>query len=211
MALEPRPRGGRPGISAGGDRRAASGFTLLEVLLASAIAIAVMGIAIPLYADVSDEVSTAAAARYIAARIGSARMEALKRGTAVGLRFQSGATDYAFSSYVDGNGNGVRTIDIQRGTDRPLGPLERLGDNFRGAVFALMPDIADVDGIRDGRTEGLRIGTARILTMSPDGTATSGTLYVRGRTAQYAVRVLGATGRTRVLRYQPGDRTWITR
>ncbi len=35
--------------------------------------------------------------------------------------------------------------------------------------------------------------------MSADGTATSGTLYVRGRKGQYAVRVLGVTGRTRML------------
>jgi hypothetical protein len=57
----------------------------------------------------------------------------------------------------------------------------------------------------------VRIGAARILTMSPDGTATSGTLYVQGRRAQYAVRVLGATGRTRVFKYDTGARTWISR
>ena len=38
--------------------------------------------------------------------------------------------------------------------------------------------------------------------MSADGTATSGTLYVRGRRVQYAVRVLGVTGRTRMLQYK---------
>ena len=48
------------------------------------------------------------------------------------------------------------------------------------------------------------IGPAKILTMSPDGTATSGTLYLRGARSQYAVRVLGATGRTRVLKYDRG-------
>ena len=47
--------------------------------------------------------------------------------------------------------------------------------------------------------------------MSPDGSATSGTLYVQGRRAQYAVRVLGATGRTRVLVYNPGMRQWTAR
>ena len=33
--------------------------------------------------------------------------------------------------------------------------------------------------------DGVRIGSARILTMSPSGTATSGTLYLQGRRAQY--------------------------
>ena len=54
------------------------------------------------------------------------------------------------------------------------------------------------------------IGSSRILTLGPDGTATSGTLYVRGRRGQYAVRILGITGRTRVLRFHPGTGQWIT-
>ena len=36
------------------------------------------------------------------------------------------------------------------------------------------------------------------------------TLYVQGARAQYAVRVLGATGRTRVLKYEPGSRSWVS-
>jgi hypothetical protein len=47
--------------------------------------------------------------------------------------------------------------------------------------------------------------------MSPDGTATSGTLYLQGKRAQYAVRVLGATGRTRVLAFDRERQTWINR
>jgi len=77
--------------------------------------------------------------------------------------------------------------------------------------FGLLPGLPDVDGVADGGTEGVRIGTARMLTLSPNGTATSGTLYVQGRRAQYAVRVLGATGRTRILKYDTGAGTWISR
>jgi hypothetical protein len=78
--------------------------------------------------------------------------------------------------------------------------------------FGLRAHVPDLDGIRasaDG--DGVRIGTSRILSMGPDGTATAGTLYLRGRRGQYAVRVLGATGRTRVLRYEAGTDTWVTR
>jgi hypothetical protein len=49
-----------------------------------------------------------------------------------------------------------------------------------------------------------------LMSFTPIGTATSRTLYLRGRDAsQYAVRVLGATGRTRVLRYVTATRQWI--
>jgi hypothetical protein len=92
-----------------------------------------------------------------------------------------------------------------------LGPFERLCDRFPDVRFELMPGVPDADGQAGTGTDGVRIGTARILSMSSDGTATSGTLYIRGRRQQYAVRVLGVTGRTRVLQYLPGDRSWIGR
>ena len=48
------------------------------------------------------------------------------------------------------------------------------------------------------------------MSFTPLGTASSGTLYLRGRDgSEYAVRVLGATGRTRVLRYEAITRTWV--
>ena len=55
----------------------------------------------------------------------------------------------------------------------------------------------------------VRAGPADQLSLSPIGTSTGGTLYVSGRGgAQFAVRVAGVTGRTRVLRFDPGPRTW---
>jgi len=68
--------------------------------------------------------------------------------------------------------------------------------------------VPDVDGDHSAMSDGVRIGTSRILTLGPDGTATSGTLYVRGRRGQFAVRILGATGRTRVLRFDPASGQW---
>jgi hypothetical protein len=47
--------------------------------------------------------------------------------------------------------------------------------------------------------------------MSPDGTATAGTVYLHGRRSQYAVRILGTTGRMRVLQYKAAAHTWIER
>jgi hypothetical protein len=46
--------------------------------------------------------------------------------------------------------------------------------------------------------------------ISPDGSCTGGTLYIRGVRSQYAVRILGATGRARLFRYDWGSRTWTT-
>jgi prepilin-type N-terminal cleavage/methylation domain-containing protein len=187
------------------------GFTLIELLLAVALTTILVGIALPIGGDTIDDLRTAAAARYLAGRIAASRMEAISRSQAVALRFQAAIPDYEFASFVDGNGNGVRTAEIGTGIDLPVGGRRKLCDDFANVHFGLTVGSPDVDGLRNASADGVRIGTPRILTMSPDGTATSGTLYVQGRRAQYAVRVLGATGRTRVLKFDTGAQTWITR
>jgi prepilin-type N-terminal cleavage/methylation domain-containing protein len=190
-----------------GDR----GLTLLEILFVLAIAGTVATMAVPLTETALDEIRTASAARYVSARIMAIRMDAIRRSTAVALRFERAGDDYTFTSVVDGNGNGVRTADITAGIDMRVGIPEQLAHAFRDVRFGLLDGAPDADGQPAGGTDGVRIGTARILTMSPDGTATAGTLYIRGRRSQYAVRVLGVTGRTRVLQYQQRDRTWNSR
>jgi prepilin-type N-terminal cleavage/methylation domain-containing protein len=193
------------------SRSHSGGFTLLELLLVVALAAVLTAVAIPVTNAALDEIHTAAAARYLAGRVLSTRMDAIRRSAAVALRFVASTPDYTFGVYADGNGDGVRTADIVRGIDRPLAPAQQLQDQFPGVAFGLLAGIPDADGAAAGTPDGVRIGAARILTMSPEGTATSGTLYVRGRQAQYAVRVLGATGRTRVLRFDRGARTWNSR
>lgn len=192
-------------------RSGASGFTLIELLFALSVVVILAGMALPMSTAALDELHTAAAARYVAGLVLNARMDALKRARFVGLRFEPSGPDYSFGHVVDGNGNGVRTADIRSGIDSPLGATRRLSDSFPGVRFGLQPGVPDADGVRGGSTDGVRIGSARILATSPDGTATSGTLYVRGRRAQYAVRVLGATARTRVLKFEAGAGTWISR
>ena len=189
---------------------AATGFTLIELMFALALSVVLVGVAIPVGADAVDDMRTRAAARYVSGRIASSRIGAINRSRAIGLRFGPGSPDYQFGAYVDGNGNGLRTVEIQGGTDVPLGASRQLGTDFRGVRFGLTIGIPDVDGVRNTNSDGVRIGTPKILTLSPDGTATSGTLYVQGARAQYAVRVLGATGRTRVLKYEPGSRSWVS-
>jgi hypothetical protein len=180
-------------------------------VLAMAITATVGAMAVASSTAAIDDMRTALAARYIAGRIAAIRIDALRRGTSLALRFEAVGTDDMFAPYEDTNGNGVRTAEIQRGVDRVVGPFERLSDKFPGVRFELAPGIPDADGGEGTGLDGVRIGSARILTMGEDGTATSGTLYIRGRRGQYAVRVLGVTGRTRMLQYDPGNRTWLSR
>lgn len=188
----------------------ARGFTLVELLFALALAATVVGLSVPLTQSTIDEIRAAAAARHLAARIALARLDAVRRSGAVALRFEPEGADYRFTRHVDGNGNGVRTLEISKGVDLTMGHAERLQDTHPGVVFGLMAGLPDLDGGR-GNADGVRIGSSRILSLSPDGSATSGTLYLHGRRSQYAVRVLGATGRTRVFQYDTGTSQWKSR
>jgi len=189
----------------------ATGLTVLELLFTIAIGATLTAIAVPLTGNALDEIRTRTAARYLAGQIMLARMDAIRRSRAVGLRFQAQDGDYAYAVYADGNGNGIRSVDIALAVDPQLVAPERLSDKYPGIRFELMPDIPDIEGNTGGTRDGVRIGSARILTLTPDGSSSSGTLYVRGRRAQCAVRVLGVTARTRVLQYRAGEGVWIQR
>ena len=191
---------------------AGAGFSLVEVLLFLAVSTTFLGIAVPLVTSALDEMRTGMAARYVAGRILGARLDALQRSACVGFKFDVAGSDYSFATYTDGNQNGLRTVEISSGIDPLVTAGEQLGNRFSSVRFGLIATIPDLDGVRQVvDSDGVRIGTPKILTLRPDGTASSGTVYVRGDRAQYAVRVLGATGRTRMFQYQRGAQQWVSR
>jgi Tfp pilus assembly protein FimT len=176
--------------------------TFVEILFATALIAIVAGAAIPSSRTAMDRARAWSAARYLSGRITLARVEAVRRSAYVALRFEQERSGVVLATFVDGNRNGVRTDDILSHTDASIGPATRLSDLFPGVTLALSdgPEAA-------GPTA---VGSSRILSFSPLGGASSGTVYVRGHDgSRLAVRVLGATGRTRILRYVPRSRTWI--
>jgi Tfp pilus assembly protein FimT len=174
----------------------------VELLFVAGLLVVLAGVGVPLLLGSLDRSRGVVAARYLGARAMQARTLAVARRASVALRFEPGPRGMSIAIYQDGNQNGVRTADINRQIDRQLEPPVRLSDNFPGVAFALTPDMPGSDPIQ--------LGSSNILSFSPNGTATSGTVYIRSRDGtQWAVRVLGATGRTRVLRYVSGTREWV--
>ena len=180
----------------------ASGFTLLEVIFVSASLCVLMAVAIPQFLTTVDRSRGRAAARYLASRIALARSQAVSRSATMALRFENGDGGVSFGVIQDGNRNGVRTRDIQLNIDRPTEASILLSDLFPGVEIGLAPQTPEADAVQLGGTS--------ILSFTPNGTATSGTVYVRSRDGtQWAVRVLGATARSRVLRLVPATGEWV--
>jgi hypothetical protein len=117
---------------------------------------------------------------------------------------------FSYTTYVDGNGDGVKTHDIGLSIDWPLSPAERLSDNFAGIDFGVLPGLPPVDsGSAPPGTDPIKLGTSNLLSFSPMGTSSTGSLYIRGRgTAQYVIRVMGETGRVHVLKFNARTRQW---
>jgi type II secretory pathway pseudopilin PulG len=186
------------------------GYSLLELMAVIALSITLSAAAVPEYLTAMDDVRASGAAHHISARLQRVRMEAVTRSAMVGIQFTQTPAGYSYAVYLDGNRNGVLTRDIQRGVDRLIGATERLPDQFNGIEFGAVAGCPSVDpGGTPPGTDPIRLGTGNIASFSALGTSSSGTVYIRSRRdAQYAVRIFGETGRTRMLKFEPRTRQW---
>lgn len=186
------------------------GYSLIELMFVVALLATVAALAIPGMHAALNDLRARGAVRYVAARLQQTRIEALVRNASVALRIARNDRSYVYAPYVDRNRNGVRAIDILRGLDEQIRPEERLSDHFPGVDFGVIPDLPGVDpsGEAPG-TDPVRLGPGDMVVFTAQGTATSGSLYIRGRgDAQFVLRIFGETGKTRALRFDLRSRTW---
>ena len=171
-------------------------------------------LALPSMRSGLDGMRGVAAAGHFAALAQSIRVRAVTQSVHVGLRFEREGDGYRYALYADGNGNGLRAREIRSGVDVRLTDFERIGDRFPGVsvgIAARMPGISGRETLSAG-SDPIRFGASDGLTFSPLGAATSGTLYLHDRSGrQFAVRVLGATGRVRLLEFHEDTASWAPR
>lgn len=175
------------------------GYTLIELLFVAGTLAVLAAAAIPQITAGVERSRTAGAARYFASRLALARAQAVARSANVAVLLTAVDDTFIVATYVDGNGDGVRTRDITAGVDPMVGVPVRLSSLFPHVALFLNDPMATST-----------FDTSVLLSFSPLGTASSRTLYLRGADrSQYAVRVLGATGRTRVLRLVVTSGAWV--
>jgi Tfp pilus assembly protein FimT len=156
-----------------------------------AVVAVVTAVAVPVSLAGVDRARGWAGSRYVAARLIRARALAVGRGAAVAVRLDGNDERTTLASFVDGNRNGVLSRDIDEGADPAIDDPVPLSSLFPHVV------IADDDG-------------PRLFSFSPDGTATTGSVYLQSRDgSRFAVRVLGATARVRIERYVSARNEWI--
>ncbi len=124
--------------------------------------------------------------------VGGARAAALADGRARALVPEPGSMELYVRIFTDGDGDGVEATDIERGVDSPAGDAWRLAGGVRAG---LPPGRRTPDG-RIPAAAGLIAGRAGGLTLSPDGSTSSGSLWFANAAGDAGgVRLFGATGR----------------
>ena len=188
-----------------------TGHAAIDVLFAAGVCLVMASIAVPVVGGTLDRERTIIGSQYLAGQLQRARLDALARARSVALRIELIGDRTQLRLYADGNGNGVLQKDIDRGVDLPLTPVSWLDDEAAEISLRINQTISDVSGSTElfPGDDPLRIGNTSLLTFSPLGSATGGTLYVAAhRGPQMAIRVFGATGRVRVLMFDAQTRRW---
>jgi prepilin-type N-terminal cleavage/methylation domain-containing protein len=190
------------------------GFQLLELLVALAVFGLVVSLSFPALLRASSGVRVGLAASEVAATFHQARAFAIRHSANVAVRFQTEGARVTWALFQDGNGNGVRNRDIDRGLD-PRVTQERelghLGAAVRFGIPKTDPPPRKVGGHgRMNRLEDpVRFNRSDLASFGPMGTATPGSVYLTdGRDHLVVVRILGRTGRIRTLAYDFDTETW---
>jgi prepilin-type N-terminal cleavage/methylation domain-containing protein len=190
------------------------GITLIELV----VVLTIIGVgamcAVPAFAAYRRQTSVLAAAHQMRSLLRQIRSRAIARGRYSGVKFVRSGSNWTYTLYDDSNGNGISNSDITKAIDKPyFGPAVVM-PSFRTATISLLPrTMRDPDGDKLSPSDAaLQFGTSTICSFSPEGAGTPGTIYISdGVNNLYAVRVFGATGRLRMLRYDAGKQKWEER
>jgi len=191
-----------------------TGTTLIEIVVVVTIIGVIAMCAVPAFAAYRRQSSVLAAAHEMRTLLREIRSRAITRDRHSGVKFAKTGGNWTYTLYDDGNGNGISNADITKKIDRRyFGPAVVM-PSFRTASISLLPKtIRDPDGAKLLPTDpALQFGNSTICSFSPEGSGTAGTIYISdGVNNLYCVRVFGATGRLRMLRYDSGKQKWEER
>ena len=193
-------RDGKPAGSIAGTFRGEKGGSLLEILVALSLAIVIAAAAIPTAQSMVHESRLRGAAFHLRGLMRQVRARAAAQACYMGVVFDEVDGDPVFTIHADGNGNGIRRVDVDSGSDPRLREPYRLSETFPGVRYGSRPAGAPEPFFR-----GVQMGRSHIVSFSPLGSSTTGTLYLSNDYGLvYAVVIFGGTGRVRVARYRGG-------
>jgi Type II transport protein GspH len=189
-----------------------AGYSVAEAVGVLAIVSVVVTLVAPGFTRLNAALAVRSSAGEVQAMLFQARALAISRGRYVGVKFRKNGNRYEWALYGDGNGNGIRTAEIAKGVDPPLGitiPWTR--SDVRPGILkgSRVPDPGDPHKALDRLDDPIRFNASDICSFSPLGESTPGSIYLwDGRDRMAVVRVFGRTAKVRTLYYRRGEKEW---
>lgn len=197
-------------------QRTQSGFSIAEITVVMAVFAVFAAMALPSLSEWVAALRVEMAAGEMAGVLHLARIHSTRYNVKVGVKFSSGEDGVVYHAlYRDGDGDGVRTADIESGVDpqiRPPRRLAHLGRRIRfGFPLGRPPrDPTDPRKRLDRLQDPVRFNRSDIASFNPRGTATPGSIYLTdGRRYLAAVRVNNRSGKISILYYDQVDDAWL--
>jgi len=182
------------------------GYSLAEATVAMGVILVMAAVAAPPFRAYFADAHILGAGQQFRSSFRLAWSIAVRSNAYTGIRFERLDDGRVFYSvYSDGNTNGVRSVDIASGQDRRIAgpyPLSAGAPSVRVGINPGVPNLPPETGELSG--DPVRFGRSDILSFSPFGTATPGTFYLAGDSAQAAVRVNGGSARVRLMLWRGG-------
>ena len=181
------------------------GFSLLEMLIVLTLISLLVCVSTSNLMGAQRQKDFEEFAREVVALLEACRWKAMNERSYAGAIVTEQANVRYVSLYLDGNGNGIRTADVLSGKDSKFrGPfrMDKSGDIGTGVLNASIPQLPPKKGYLDP-SDPVQFGKSSIISFSPRGDSSSGTLYLscRSQSQMFAVVVYGATARLRLWKY----------
>lgn len=189
------------------------GFQILELVIVMAVMMAVAFVTTPPLLRITGDLRIRLAAQEVVGVLRTARAFAVRHGAHVAVRFRTardGTVTYAI--YRDGDGDGVLSRDIDTRIDPEVAPPRRLDQTGHRVQLGFPVGRR----LRDPGSPQYWLQTndpirfsADMASFGPLGTSTPGSLYLTDGASRVAVvRILGRTGRVRVMAYDFDRHLW---
>lgn len=143
----------------------------------------------------------------VEARIAQARFYAISNNCYAGLKFRVKDGMVTSGIYKDGNGNGILTADIQNGIDTTIGStILHSADGLKMGI----PDWVkkDPEGNPIAGNDPVRFGRGNIISFSPMGHYSMGSLYFTSEYICWVMRFNGHAGVIKTFRIKMENPVW---
>lgn len=190
------------------------GFQVADLVVSLAVFGLAFVLGVPQLLRITADLRVRMAGGEVMGVLRQARSLAIRLNANVALRFANDPRgEVTFTLYRDGDGDGVLNADIKSGIDRQIGPVGRLtslGSEVRiGLPARPVRDPGDPGHFLDRLDDPVRFNSSDLASFSPLGTSTPGSVYLSDRRSHLVVvRVLGGSGRVRLLTYDFGSEVW---